>query len=312
MTNTILRKLLSFLSIFFINKKVSEIKDKKILNKINKLNINNKKYQYNLKKTHQKFNFELIKLFKQKKIKNFLREGFIQKMFFVHNRLFIYRELKCLKNDKKWSFYKKLLKEDDVGNPIRYFLYPSSSGNKINHVFHLNILIKAFNINIKKIQKIFEFGAGYGCMARIFNQINKNISYTCYDTFYVSLLQFYYLKHNNLKVGYKSNDKISLNYHFNQIKNYYQKNSKYLFIANWSLSETPIKLRKKFNKIISGSEYILISFQEEFEDINNLNYFKKLKDKISNQFDVKIIKNKYYRGNFIYKQNHYYFLAKKK
>ena len=312
MTNTILRKLLSFLSIFFINKKVSEIKDKKILNRINKLIINNKKYQYNLKKTHQKFNFELIKLFKQKKIKNFLREGFIQKMFFVHNRLFIYRELKCLKNDKRWSFYKKLLKEDDVGNPIRYFLYPSSSGNKINHIFHLNILIKAFNINIKKIQKIFEFGAGYGCMARIFNQINKNIYYTCYDTFYVSLLQFYYLKHNNLKVGYKSNDKISLNYHFNQIKNYNQKNSNYLFIANWSLSETPIKLRKKFNKIISGSEYILISFQEEFEDINNLKYFKKLKDKISNLFDVKIIKNEFYRGNFIHKQNHYYFLAKKK
>ena len=37
-----------------------------------------------------------MKLLKEKKIQNFLRESFIQKMFFVHNRLFIYNELKFL------------------------------------------------------------------------------------------------------------------------------------------------------------------------------------------------------------------------
>ena len=57
--------------------------------------------------------------------------------------------------------------EDNVGNPVRYFLYPKSSGNKINHVFHLCTLINQFNIDIKKIKNVFEFGGGYGCMARI-------------------------------------------------------------------------------------------------------------------------------------------------
>ena len=52
-------------------------------------------------------------------------------MFFVHNRLFIYYELKYLKIVLRWNFYKKLLVEDDVGNPVRYFLYPNSSGNKL-------------------------------------------------------------------------------------------------------------------------------------------------------------------------------------
>ena len=56
-------------------------------------------------------------------------------MFFVHNRLFIYKELKTFKYSSKWNFYKKLLIEDNVGNPVRYFLYPNSSGNQINHVF---------------------------------------------------------------------------------------------------------------------------------------------------------------------------------
>ena len=63
-----------------------------------------------------------MELLKEKKIQNFLREGFIQKMFFVHNRLFIYDELKILKKSKKWKFYKKLLNEDNVGNPVRFFI----------------------------------------------------------------------------------------------------------------------------------------------------------------------------------------------
>jgi hypothetical protein len=61
-----------------------------------------------------------------------------------------------------------------------------------------------------------------------------------------------------------------------------------------------------------GSKYILIGFQEKFEDINNLKYFRGLKKKISNNFDVKLVRNKYYKGNLIYRQNHYYFLGKRK
>jgi 16S rRNA G1207 methylase RsmC len=49
-------------------------------------------------------------------------------------------------------------------------------------------------IDLKKdIKKVFEFGGGYGCMARIFSKINKNVKYTCFDTHYVNLLQYYYL-----------------------------------------------------------------------------------------------------------------------
>jgi len=312
MISSILRKFLTFLSIFFFNKKISTLKDKKILNKIKTIINKNRKYQYSLTKTHKKFNLDVIKLLKNKKIKNFLKVSFIQKMFFIHNRFFIYLELKCLKNSKKWFFYKKLLKEDNVGSPVRYFLYPKSSGNKINHVFHLYILMTEFNIDIKKIAKVFEFGSGYGCMARIFSQINKDIKYTCFDTFYVSLLQFYFLKHNNLDVGYTRTNQFSLNIDLNQIKNYNLINSNYLFIANWSLSETPLYFREKLNSIIMGSEYILIGFQEKFENINNLKYFAKLEKKISNIFDVRIVKNKYYKGNLINRQNHYYFLGKKK
>ena len=37
---------------------------------------------------------------------------------------------------------------------------------------------------------------------------------------------------------------------------------------------------------MSSSKYILICFQEEFENTNNLKYFKLLKSKLSNKFEI--------------------------
>ena len=163
---------------------------------------------------------------------------------------------------------------------------------------------------------VFEFGGGYGCMARIFSKINSDIKYICFDTSYVNLLQFYYLKHNKLNVGFKKKQFFFLNSNMEENSkissdlNVCYLNS--LFIANWSISETPIKFRKKFEIIIKNSKYILIGFQENFENINNLKYFNNLKNRISNKFNVNIVKNKFYKGNIINKQNHFYFLAKKR
>jgi len=313
MISNIFRKLLECLSFFYKNnlklvKKNDPIILKTIKKKLNKLSLENK----NLKKTHNIFNKKIIHLLKEEKLTNFLRNNFIQKMFFVHNRLFILKELNKLRNNKNWKFYKKIIKEDNVGDPIRYFTYPKSSGNRINHAYHLSVLSSEFNVNLKKINKVFEFGAGYGCMARIFSKINKKISYTCFDTNYVNLLQYYYLKQNNLNVGFSKKNDFYLLSNLKNNKNYFSNNiSKYAFIANWSLSETPIKFRKKFYSLITNSEIILICFQEKFEEINNLKYFKNMEKKLRYNFKLKIIKNEFYKGNIFNHQKHYFFIGKK-
>ena len=305
--NDILRKLLTFLSSWYPNKDISKKKDdqirKVILKKINKIKINKK----DLKKTHLEFNQKIFELLKNTNIKNFLRESFIQKVFFLHNRLFVYKELQIIQKSKKWNFYKKILDEDNIGNPIRYFLYLKSSGNRINHVYHLSLLENELKIDIKKnVKKVYEFGGGYGCMARIFSKINKKLSYTCFDTSYVNLLQYYYLKHNNLNVGFSKKNKIYLTSKIGML----EKNID-LFIANWSLSETPISFRKKIINKICKSKFVLISFQEKFENINNLKYFQNISKQLSNSFQIKIIKNKFYNGNIFNKQNHYFFLGRR-
>ena len=309
MVSDFLRKILSFLSFWSLNDLNSiKNKDKNIIKtiqkKLNKIHFNKK----NLKNTHNLFNKKIILLLKKVDLTNFLRKNFIQKMFFVHNRLFILKELVELKKDKNWIFYRKLIEEDHVGNPVRYFLYPKSSGNRINHVYHLSILASEFNINLKKITNVFEFGGGYGCMARIFSKINSKISFTCFDTGFVNLLQYYYLKQNNLNVGFSKKNKFYL---ISNTKKMNNSSSNSLFIANWSLSETPINFRKKFIKLIKNSKLILISFQENFENIDNLKYFKNLKKKLEKKFETKIINNKFYKGNFFKKQKHFFFIAKK-
>ena len=292
MISDIIRKLNSYLSFWTkSNEPINQNKDKVIKKYIQKNILQNKIIKKNLKETHNIFNKKLN--------------------FFLHNRFFVYSELKALKTEKKWPIYKKLIKEDSIGNPIRFFLYQKSSGNRINHVYHLSVLSKELNINLTEIKKVFEFGAGYGCMARIFSKLNKKIKYICFDTHYVNLLQYYYLKHNNLDVGFSKKNNFILISRLKKIERNFKKNFKSLFIANWSLSETPISFRKNFIPIIRDNDFILICFQEKFEDINNLKYFNSLKSKISDQFNIKILKNEFYTGNIINKHNHYFFIGKK-
>ena len=86
---------------------------------------------------------------------------------------------------------------------------------------------------------------------------------------------------------------------------------KKLFIANWSLSESPLKLRKIiFNKIINF-DYILISYQEKFEKINNHLYFSDIAKKFNHKkFIVRLFKIPFM--NFLRLSNNNYYLFVKK
>jgi hypothetical protein len=310
------RIFLSFLSFYIKNdtskfKKIDQITNNEIINKLKK-----KKLAKFRKRTHKVFNNEITSLINDKKLINFLRNPFIQKMFFIHNRLFIKNELNEIKNDKKFFFlWKNLIKEDEVGDPIRYFLYPKSSGNRIRQVYHLKKFCDFSNINIKLIKKVIEIGGGYGCMARIFFKISQKIKYIIFDTFEVNLLQYYYLKINKLKVAIENKkSKINLIYSVNKFNNCfnYRNGSKTLLIANWSLSEMPLKLRNKIIKLIFKIPYIIISFQDKFENINNVKYFKKIKKKLDEKgYKTLISSLEHYNNAFLNTNKHFYLFAKR-
>jgi hypothetical protein len=312
----IFRYFLSFLSFYKKNNIWKFERNSSIINDEIILKLKKKKNIKLRKKTHDIFNKEIISLIKERKLINFLRDAAIQKMFFIHNRLFINNELNEIKKDKKFlGQWKKLLKEDEVGDPIRYFLYPESSGNRIRQVYHLKKFCDFSNIDINIIENVLEIGGGYGCMARIFSKINHKIKYTIFDTYEVNLLQYYYLKLNKLDSSIEnSKSKINLISSIKKINNYISQNnnSKTLLVANWSLSEMPIKLRGKILKSILKARYILISFQDKFENINNHKYFKKIKQILTKQgYETQLSELIHYNNAILNTNKHYYLFAKK-
>ena len=214
-------------------------------------------------------------------------------MFFIHNRLFIFRELLEIFRDKNFLFWKKILKEDNSGFPPRYFLYPKSSGNRIHQTYHLYKFNEFCNKNLKTFDLVFEFGGGYGNMARTFKKINPKCVYIIFDTKPVNLIQWYYLNllKMNASLSIKSKSKIFLINDLNDLnvllKKYTCKNS--LFIANLSLSEVPILFRKKILSYTKNLNYRLISFQKKFENIDNYNYFQNLKKNSLRKYSKSII-----------------------
>jgi hypothetical protein len=306
-----LREFFVILSSFYKNKKNKFLKkEKKILQKINKFNLLR---NYNIKKlsTHESFSKKILELVLKKKLNNFLRESFIQKVFFVHNRLYIFFLLiKIFLNKKKFKY---LLKEDHIGDPVRYFLYPQSSGNRIREVFHLMELEKFIQMPLKNINEVFEFGGGYGNMARIFKKINNRVTYTIFDTKEVNLIQYYYLNMLNLKTNWNLVKKKQINIinRTDKINTGTLKNK--LFIANWSLSETPIDIRDKIIKKFSKFNFFLISFQNSFENLDNYYYFTQLAKALSNNNDTIYEIKKIPFMNFLnLKKTHWYLFLKKK
>ena len=180
----IFRLLASYLSypFIFMNKVEKKNKEIKILNYLFQYIKSNyfKNSIVSKTRTHRDFGIQLFNLIKKKKINNFLNYYFIQKIFFVHN---------------------------SVGKPLRFFIYPFSSGNRIRQVYHIKKFIDWSNIKISSINLVFEFGGGYGCMASIFQTLSKKIKYIIYDIREVLLLQYYYLKMNDCDVSLVSPQK---------------------------------------------------------------------------------------------------------
>lgn len=189
------------------------------------------------------------------------------------------RELTYLKKTTSWREYKKNLQESTVGNPPPYPYLPLSSGNLIHNLYHIAQLTAVFKINIKDLKNIFEFGGGYGSNCRLLYNMGFHGTYTIYDLPEFSAIQKYFLS----CVGIYSPKKIALITSTTEAEKAMAHNNAIdLFIATWSISESPISVREKIWALISDPTYILIVYQNTFEEIDNRKYFANFKEKRHN------------------------------
>ena len=273
----------------------------------------NKNTKKNLLNTHKIFSKEVYNLIKSGNLKNFLRKNFIQRMFFIHNRFFLiphFFEIFFSKN------LKKLLIEDTIGNPVPFFLYKKTSGNRIRCVFHLKKILDFCKNNKMKndFDLVVEVGGGYGCFARIYKLMRPKTKFILFDTPEVSMLQSYYLRSLNYEIGInKFSKNISIYYDYKKLEVLLKKlkRKKILFISTWALSEMPKNLRKNILKNINLYSAYVVAFQNTFEDINNFFFFKGIQKKMEKNFFNTIDEIK--SMNFLkFKIKHYYLLALKK
>ncbi|WP_148307733.1 hypothetical protein [endosymbiont of unidentified scaly snail isolate Monju] len=123
---------------------------------------------------------------------------------------------------------------------------------------------------------VFEFGGGYGSMARLFWQLGFRGKYLIQDLPAFSALQKFYLGSIGA-LGSESGDGefsfVTDNRSMKRILDRWGAVESKMFVATWSLSETPLEVREPVLDSLVYFDHILIAFQHQFEDIDNVKYF---------------------------------------
>ncbi len=245
---------------------------------------------------------ELSELIRTKDPRRFLRWDVIGRTMFVDSSSYIKEEYNYLRKDD-WSTWKRVIRETRAGCPSPFLQYPMSSENSVHHAYHLARFQNQTGEKIANADLVFEFGGGYGGMCRLIHQMGFKGKYVILDLPVVSALQVFFLKMTGLDAELGLNacsDRISCVSEKSQIERLLQNatSKRSIFIATWSISETPVEKRNFVLKLVRSFDSFLIAFQKSFGDVDNIAFFKKWTKDLGNiewcKCKIPHIPNSYY------------------
>jgi hypothetical protein len=255
--------------------------------------------------------YRLNKLVRDENPESFLQWDVIKRTMVVGNADFIDIELDFLKSLSDWGDrWKPAIKEVKAGEPTLYTGYPESSGNLIHHAYHIAKFENNTGVKVSDMKVIFEFGGGYGNMYRLVNNLGFKGKYIIFDFPAFSALQEYFIKSVGLNVlnvnnFASSNSGVLCISNLPDLKDaisQYVDIKGTMFLASWSISETPIPFRESILSLVTKFTNFLIAYQGKFEDNDNIEFFKKWKKTLEYiqwvNFKIEHIPNTYYRDNF--------------
>ena len=116
-------------------------------------------------------------------------------------------QLKLLKDSKEYTgLYKGLLENrNDIPDNFKYD-NTNSSGCNISHVYQLKLIRDYFDIDIKKINNVLEYGSGYGNLCKLFYQIGYKNNYHICELDPLNHISKKYLEFNNIDTHYLNHD----------------------------------------------------------------------------------------------------------
>lgn len=186
-----------------------------------------------------------------------------------------------LKSLPNWPTWEEALVRSEIGNPPLYPEYPKACGNLITQANHLATVLNASGREVGDYGFIYEVGGGFGNMCRLVYNLGFTGKYTVLDLPEMCALQEYYLSLTcpSQSIGFNAlGDNISLFHDKSKfIQEAWKSSGRVLFLAMWSLSESPFDLRDEVFRVACGvSEDILIGYQDEWYGYDNVKYFQEL------------------------------------
>jgi len=186
-------------------------------------------------------------------------------------------EFQALRHSGQWeSRWRRALEENRAGLPMPSHIHPRTSGTLIHHAYHLHRFEAAAGRSIADSAEIVEFGGGYGSMARLVTRLGYRGRYHIYDLPEFSALQKFYLRLVRAEVGDNElAEALSRVTSSERLESASPSNEEgAVFLATWSLSETPIERREVWRSALDRFGHFLIGFQDRFEDIDNRTWFE--------------------------------------
>ncbi len=213
--------------------------------------------------------------------RRFLNWEIIKNTMFFSNTPYILPAFESLRASERWqSRWREATLESKIGLPLKFPDYPQSSGNLIHQAYNLNQFEECSGKSIEEFKTIVEFGGGYGSTCRLAHKLGFSGRYFIFDLPELSALQRFYLKLNGIGVMdegaaettrngggvvcLSSMDELAASLNGRTID---------LFIANWSLSETPLELRGRFLPLVESASAFLFGYQDSFGRVDNARFF---------------------------------------
>jgi len=194
----------------------------------------------------------------------------------------------------------KALTESPVGKPILNPYYPLSSPTLIQQGYHLIRLLESTDFDLSTLRLVIEFGGGYDSFFRLLRNLGYRNRYVICDLATMCVLQRFYLR-NVFPTEPGAQPPANLQWLSGDVqaalKRETTEQSPSLFVATWSLSESPLSVRNEIAPVMSGFNYILCTYQRRFGRYNNAQYFASLEQMLP-QFNWRHAECPVYKGAF--------------
>ena len=194
----------------------------------------------------------------------------------------------------------KALTESPVGQPLVNPYYPWSSPLLMQHGYHVVRLLEATDFDLARIRLVTDFGGGYGSFCRLLRNLGYHQRYLICDLPVMCALQRFYLR-NVFPSGADGQPPENVQWLSGEMQATLRREtaqaSPALFVATWSLSESPLAVRDEVAPALPGYAYVLCAYQRTFGAHDNHAYFAALAQSLP-QFEWQHAEFPVYPNNF--------------